>query len=119
MEAGGELRDGVLTYVGGVSADGDLIVKSCLGPIQAGWKIVLKLRRTPSKGRGQAPKDDLCVWMPGVQQPFRSMAQLARSAGQPATLSKGTRISTDAPRGQGCATSCPKKQDFATLTQKL
>jgi DNA (cytosine-5)-methyltransferase 1 len=82
MEAGGELRDGVLTYVGGVSADGDLIVKSCLGPIQAGWKIVLKLRRTPSKGRGQAPKDDLCVWMPGVQQPFRSMAQLARSAGK-------------------------------------
>ena len=78
LEAGGELRDGVLTYVGGTSADGDAIVNSCLGPIEVGWKIELKLRRTPSVGQGQAPKDDLCVWILGSEQPFRSMAQLRR-----------------------------------------
>jgi len=70
----------VLTYVGGSSADGDEIVNSCLGSIEVGWKIELKLRRTPTVGQGQAPKDDLCVWLPGLEQSFRSMAQLARAA---------------------------------------
>jgi hypothetical protein len=80
LEAGGELRGGVLTYVAGSSADGDEIVHSSLGPIDVGWKIELKLRRTPSIGQGQAPKDDLCVWVTGVSQPFRSMAQLRRGS---------------------------------------
>ena len=80
LETGGELRDGVLTYVGGSSADGDEIVNSCLGSIEVGWKIELKLRRTPTVGQGQAPKDDLCVRVTGVSQPFRSMAQLERAA---------------------------------------
>lgn len=78
LEFGGELRDGVLTYVAGTTRGGDAIVDSCLGAIERGWKIELKLRRTPSKGEGQAPKDDLCVWVAGVAQPFRSMAQVHR-----------------------------------------
>ena len=78
LEFGGELRDGVLTYVAGTTKGGDTIVDSCLGAIESGWKIELKLRRTPSKGEGQAPKDDLCVWVAGVAQPFRSMAQVHR-----------------------------------------
>ena len=78
LKAGGKLCGGVLTYVSGTSAHGDAIVKSGLGQMQSGWKIELKLRQTRTVSGGQAPIDDLSVWVPGFLQPFRSMIQLQR-----------------------------------------
>lgn len=83
VQAGGELSgDGQsLRYTGGTSADGDGIVRAYLlhGPIEAGWKIQLTLRRTPTISHGQAPKDDLCILLPSYDQHFRSAKQLYRT----------------------------------------
>ena len=82
LKMGGELSDGVLRYVGGASADGDSLVQSLLGRVESGWRLEIKPRRTPTVSGGQAPKDDLFVFVPGFDEPFRSFLQLQRSVSQ-------------------------------------
>jgi len=80
LSVGGVLKDGVLSYTGGQSAKGDAMIASVLGAApQRGWRIQLRLRRNASLSDGQAPLDDLWIYLQGQAQPFRSLRQLQRS----------------------------------------
>ena len=80
LSVGGVLKDGVLSYTCG-GAKGDAMIAAVLGsaPLR-GWRIQLRLRRNASVSDGQAPLDDLFIYLPKITQPFRSFKQLERSA---------------------------------------
>ena len=75
--------DGTLSYVGGASKRGDVILESVLGwKANMGWRVVLRPRLKISHSDGQAPLDDLWIHVPEHAQPYRSIRQLQRSCVQ-------------------------------------
>ena len=78
LRAGGTIDQATLRYTGGGKGDG--IVSAVLGAsLPRGCVLSLTLRQTPSVSQGQAPLDDLHLYLPGHAQPFRSFRQLSRS----------------------------------------
>lgn len=79
LDRGGVLDRGVLRYTCGRDSEGDAVLEAVLGwRPPRGWVVQLTMRRVVTERH--APRDDLLLMAPGVEQPFRSCKQALRAA---------------------------------------
>ena len=78
---GARLEGNDLRYVLGMDTTGDKLVNNVIGwSPPAGWTLLLRERNGNSRcAKKAAPLDDLYLYQPGVEQPFRSCKQALRA----------------------------------------